>query len=580
MTTPAPTPDDSRDRRRFLQSLSASIGTLALGACGGGGEDGTDVPPTGTAAPTPAPTVAPTPAPTVAPTPAPTTAPTPAPTGAPTPAPTAAPTPAPTRAPTPAPTAAPTPAPTTAPTPAPTTAPTPAPTAAPTPAPTPAPTAAPTPAPTPAPSGNVIQAGPSDYLSKLSTLQPGDTLLLASGNYGVDAQGNDTSSVPGLPLFNLNGTANAPITITGPATGSKPLFLARNTHNTFRLANSSYIVLKRLAVDGRKTAAFGVAVQGQTHHITVEDCEFRNHDADQQIVAISTTGWPTWGWVIRRNLIQGAGTGMYLGNSDGTSPFVNGLIEGNVVRDTIGYNIQVKHQVAWTSIPTGMPTGATTTIIRDNVFSKSANSSTGGNARPNLLVGDCPPSGPGSSNGFAIYGNFFWQNDTESLFQGEGNIAFYDNLMVTNGTAVLVTTHNGSVRDIRVFHNTIVSGGTGISVSGGITGYTQRVLGNAVFSAGTTIAVSGANASKTDNVEATRAASPGYLANPLGAIGSVNLYPLAGMLKGTAVNLTGLSGYPDWNLDFNGTTRDATFRGGYSGEGSNPGWQLALDYKP
>jgi hypothetical protein len=411
-------------------------------------------------------------------------------------------------------------------------------------------------------------------------LRAGDTLLLAAGNYGVDAQGNDTSSVPGLPIFNLNGTAQAPITITGPSTGARPVLMGRDTHNTIRLANASHIVIRRIEVDGRGRAGAGVATQGATNNITVEDCEFRGHGGDQQIVAISTVGSPTWGWIIRRNLIVGAGTGIYCGNSTGDSPFVAGLIEHNVIRDTLGYNLQVKHQVAWGSVPAGMPTTRTNTIIRNNVFTKSANSSTGGLARPNLLVGDSPPSGPGSSNGFEIYGNFFYQNGTESLFQGEGNIAFYGNLMVTGGAAVRVQQHNGAVRNVNIFHNTVVAGGSGISVSGGGAGYAQRVLANAVFSGGTAVAVSGSGAVAQNNITDTQAAAPGYLNNPLATPGTLDLFPKVGMLQGAAVDLSAFNGFTDWDRDFNRAAFDTRFRGAYSGEGSNPGWRLAIAQKP
>ena len=98
--------------------------------------------------------------------------------------------------------------------------------------------------------------------------------------------------------------------------------------------------------------------------------------------------------MIRNCVIQGAGTGMYLGNSDGNEPFIAGLIEHNLVIDTIGYNIEIKHQNPRPRV-SGIPTGRSKTIIRHNVFSKSANSSTGRRARPNLLVGHFPRSGPG-----------------------------------------------------------------------------------------------------------------------------------------------------------------------------------------
>lgn len=51
------------------------------------------------------------------------------------------------------------------------------------------------------------------------------------------------------------------------------------------------------------------------HHITIEYLEIRNYRSSQQNVGISTK-CPAWDWIIRKNRIIGAGTGMYLGNSD------------------------------------------------------------------------------------------------------------------------------------------------------------------------------------------------------------------------------------------------------------------------
>lgn len=425
----------------------------------------------------------------------------------------------------------------------------------------------------------MIDADPSNYLGLIPTLRPGDTLRLAAGRYGVDANGNDTTSPPGLPLFNLNGTASAPITITGPSSGPLPVLLGRGTHNTVRFANASYVVVRRLEINGRDRGGAGVAVQGPCHHITIEDCFIHGVGGDQQIVGISTTGQPTWGWIVRRNLIVGAGTGMYFGNSNGDSPFVDGLIEFNVVRDCIGYCMQVKRQVAWGSVPAGMPTGPTRTIVRHNVFAKSANSSTGALARPNLLLGDGPPSGPGLGNGFAVYGNLFHRNPSESLLQCEGNVAFYANLMVADDAALRVQTHEGSVRDVRIFRNTVVAGGTGISVSGGIAGTTQQVVGNAVFAGGTAVRVTGAGASAADNVVDSLAAAPGYLNDPLAAMPALDMFPKTGAMRRAAIDLSALSAWPDWNRDFNGRAYDSAFRGAYSGEGANPGWAPALSQK-
>ena len=286
-------------------------------------------------------------------------------------------------------------------------------------------------------------------------------------------------------------------------------------------------------------------------------------------------GATTWNWTIRGNTIIGAGTGMYLGSSDGTNPFIAGVIERNVIRDTIGYNVQIKQQAPWPSI-SGLPTGRTNTVVRHNVFAKGSNSSTGSLARPNLLIGDVPASGPGADNGYHVYGKFFYQNPTEALFQAEGNIAFYANLLVSStGSAVNVQLHNGSVRAIRIFGNAVVAAGGGMRVSGGNAAYTQQVLGNAVFAA---TPISAVNAS--GNVTSTYANAANYLNNPTGALGQLDLYPKTGTVLGTAIDPAGLSAFPDWALDFNGKGRDWSIRGAYSGEGTNPGWLPKIEIKP
>jgi hypothetical protein len=433
---------------------------------------------------------------------------------------------------------------------------------------------------TPAATGNVIQADASNYLQLLDTLKPGDTLRLAAGNYGVNGDGTDTGDVPGLPIFDLNGTEAQPITLAGPTSGPPAKLLGRSTHNTIRLDNASYVIVRDLEVDGRDLGGDGVSAQGVVHHITLENLYIHGVGADQLTSALSANSAPTWNWTIRHNLIAGAGTGIYLGNSDGRNPSVNNLIEHNVFRDTVGYNMQVKHQLVWSTIPAGMPTSKTATVIRHNVFQKSGNSSGGGMARPNLLVGDQPPSGPGADNGFEIYGNFFYQNPVEVLFQGEGNIAFHDNLLVNPlGTAMSIQVHNGSVRTVRIFNNTVVALDKGISVSGGQAGTTQRVTANAVF-AGTPISVSGADATASDNVTSSQSSASTYLNNPTGALGALDLFPKAGQLSGTSLATTGLTGYVDYDRDFNGAGRNWSMRGAYSGQGVNPGWKPVLDFKP
>lgn len=411
--------------------------------------------------------------------------------------------------------------------------------------------------------GATIEAGPSNYRTVLASLNPGDTMMLSAGTY-----------TGGLPVDDVSGTAAQPIIIRGPDDQSA-IFRANDCCNTVQLENASFIEIRNLTLDGTGTnGAFGVDSRGNCHDVTIENLRIINYGSNQQVVGISTKG-PAWNWVIRRNAIIRAGTGIYLGNSDGSAPFVNGTVENNLIIDTIGYNMQIKHQLAR---PTGigLPAGQSRTIIRNNVFSKQDGTVGSDGARPNLLVGHFPVAGAGATDRYEIYGNFFYQNPTEALFQGEGNLLLHDNVFVNSaGSAVNITAQNDKPRAVTVYHNTVVASGSGIRVSNADPAYVQSIVGNAVF-AGSPVA--GPN--QQGNVAASYAAAADYLVAPTAAIGSLDLYPKTGRLSGPATDLAKFDGFVDGTLDFNGRSRTGVFRGAYEGEGTNPGWRLALTIKP
>lgn len=254
------------------------------------------------------------------------------------------------------------------------------------------------------------QGTPTDFKARLSMLQPGDTLELAAGSY------------PHFTISDKNGTPTQWITITGPTSGPPAIVQADLAPccNTVEIVRSSYVAIRNLTVDNRSVrGAFAISAKtGPVHHIRIERNRLVFTNAGQQDVGVSTKV-ATWGWEIRENVIEHAGTGMYLGNSDGSLPFVEGLIERNLLLETIGYNLQIKHQAAWPTTA-GLPTGPTRTIIRDNVFIKDSRASPDGD-RPNLLVGGWPDTGAGSDNLYEIYGNFFFENPREALIQATGS---------------------------------------------------------------------------------------------------------------------------------------------------------------
>ena len=238
-----------------------------------------------------------------------------------------------------------------------------------------------------------IPATPATFEAKVPYLLPGDSLQLAAGTYTTP-----------LTINGLNGTASHPIVITGA--GNATIFKGNDCCNTISLRKSAYIVIKNMKLDGLNiNGPDGIKAEGNTasnpnwtHHITIENLTIVNYANNQQQVGISTK-CPSSNWIIKNNSIDGAGTGMYLGNSDGTQPFVNGVIENNFIQNTIGYNIEVKHQInGQRDLAEGVKAGTHLggkTIIRNNVFSKAKNSSTGESARPNVLVGGFPTDGNG-----------------------------------------------------------------------------------------------------------------------------------------------------------------------------------------
>jgi hypothetical protein len=302
-------------------------------------------------------------------------------------------------------------------------------------------------------------AGPDDYLQVIPTLQPGDTLSLRAGVYDG-----------GLTIRDLHGAPDRPIVIRGPhaTNGERAVFAATNGRNTVSLAAASYIIIGNLWLDGQHAEADAVKAEGGSlpvHDITLERLTIVGHDRGQDIVGISTK-CPAWRWVIRDNVIVGAGTGMYLGNSDGSAPFVAGTIERNVVVDSIGYGIEIKYQAVRTALA-GMPDGPSVTTLSDNVFAKSRNSSTGANSRPNVLLGSVPAHGAGTGDRYQMSHNILVDNRSEALFQGEGNLRLEHNVFVNpHGDAINVQRHHDRPREVTIANNLVIARGAGISVTG------------------------------------------------------------------------------------------------------------------
>ncbi len=362
-----------------------------------------------------------------------------------------------------------------------------------------------------------LQANAQNYLVALAQLQPGDTLALAAGTYRS-----------GLPLHGLQGEAGRPIIIEGEASGRGTVFLGRLGTNTVSIKDSAYIVVRSLSLDGAGLPVDAVKAEGSAkfaHHITLERLTIVNHGSDQQIVGISTK-CPAWSWVIRDNVIRGAGTGIYLGNSDGGAPFIGGIVEHNLIVDTIGYNLQIKHQLVRPE-GIGMPLETMQTVIRHNVFSKAKGGASGHMARPNVLLGHFPASGSGANDSYSVYGNFFYENPDEALLQAEGDVSIHENIFFNSrGDALHLMRHKSAPRRIDVAHNTVLAQGVGIRVTGGDSRYSQTVRANAVFAAQPLV-----GGEQHDNITAPYANAGQYLLAPFASLGKLDVSPRAETLR-------------------------------------------------
>jgi hypothetical protein len=131
------------------------------------------------------------------------------------------------------------------------------------------------------------------------------------------------------------------------------------------------------------------------------------------------------------------------------------------------------------------------TVIQGNFFAKET-AWPDRAARPNVLVGHSPVEGPGARDRVRIVANVFWQNPSEALFQGEGNLALYNNVFINSqGHAVHIQPHNDVPREVAVFHNTVLARGHGIRIlarEGQPSTWPQRVLRNLVFAGSPSLA--------------------------------------------------------------------------------------------
>jgi len=423
---------------------------------------------------------------------------------------------------------------------------------------------------------DVILANPSNYRKAVHSLNAGDTLRLEAGLYPT-----------GLPLTNCNGSDDKWITIEGPAEGEAEIRQSAEA-NCAELRQCSYLALKRLKIQGGGPTGipglFGISAMGgqknSVHHILIEDCIIRDWNTSQQAVGISTKT-PTWGWTIRRNQIINCGTGLYLGNSNGNEPFIQGVIEHNLVQNPIGYCMEIKYQNPRPTIEQ-MPTTPGSTIIRHNVFIKNDAPSPDGD-RPNVLVGGFPSTGSGSSDLYEIFGNFFLHNPRESLLHASGRVSIHDNVFAdcpsAEYAAINLRDHDLPLKMAHVYNNTITSSVRGIRIAKAPS-EAHAIIGNVVF-AEQPLALDSSIIQVSENITGPMFAAAEHLIQPDAAKAGMNFQPRPSRCEGEPLDLTPFAEQTAYDVDFNGTSKgDVRHRGAYAGPGVRPSWQPQPGIKP
>jgi hypothetical protein len=230
-----------------------------------------------------------------------------------------------------------------------------------------------------------------------------------------------------------------------------------------------------------------------------------------------------------------------------------------------------------------MPTGLSTTIIRNNTFIKGDQPSPDGD-RPNVLVGGFPSSGAGSSDLYQIYGNFFDHNPREALLQASGRVSIHDNLFIDGQyTAIDLADQDLPLKLANVYNNTIYTSQQGVFIYNQDQTAITKLVGNLIFAA---TPISGMPITQqSDNLTDSLANAGNYVNSPSFVLGLMNFYPLPGRVEGAAIDLSPFTSDVDYNLDFNGIPKDyfsgqVVFRGAYAGEGPNPGWKVQAGIKP
>lgn len=453
-----------------------------------------------------------------------------------------------------------------------------------------------------------ITVTPGDNInSKINSMSPGDTLLLAPGIY-TKASGTM------MLITNKVGTASAWFVMRAAAPNTVKI-LGNSGQNMCEMRNSAYWRFENLEFDGRNLSDDGIKCTINTgnantdwcHDIIIDTCHI--HNLTNACVNTQVT---VWNLTVQNCWLHDCNLAGYLGSPDHVRQMINLVFQHNLIERTIGYGVQVKAQEVRSGLTLGTTAGLEFTswgwLIKDNVFMRTSPPATTG--RPNLLVDAAPASGSGSDDLATIEGNVVLAQTADgtgdNAFQLSGNLRIVNNVLMNTKaaglSAIRIGLHDSTYpRHLEIINNTVFIDGSSsarcLSLWDLQPGYTQVIANNA-FIRGSTSAPAISNGAYpgtvliTNNLVRGTGAMPGMttiptllsqlFVNPVDVPGTADLYPVVGSPLIGAGSSSLAAGILPTN-DFNRTVRpplQPVDVGAYRYcTATNPGWQLALDFK-
>lgn len=286
-------------------------------------------------------------------------------------------------------------------------------------------------------SGQTYMITPSDnYQNYLTTLRPGDVLVLHAGTYS------------GPAVLTLNGTQEKPITIRGYGQGkAMPVLKYTGSASNLWEIRGSHLIIEGLKFDTTQTNPIRIRAPGSggIDDVTIIGNEFA--ECGDICITANGDGVSYQNLRILYNLMLNSHeTGVYIGNQQGQTPVTNFLFEGNVIDDrlmtdssAIGYGIEVKLNVKNATLRHNYIVGAKGPGIMTYGLDRNADPRYRNIVDGNIVIGSCTDQNIVIGAGPALVSNNLSMGGSAGGYDADdyGNRHLSAGIQLTGNTAVL-----------------------------------------------------------------------------------------------------------------------------------------------